>query len=547
MNTSYLVRTALAALLTSIAGCGALNTSFSHAEVYDTINPDLEKAGANLNAPTPAAYVREVDVRDEVKSRLVNIDAPNIAVTELFRQALPDLPLWAMDGGINPHLAVSINAQDLPFNSFLDITSNITGYDFVFKAAPRPHIEASSVAHRQWSLAAVASARKSMLNFGGNSSSSSAPNVADGDGVSATTSGGSGGGTSSSISNQTGASTNGQTVTSASANLTTQVASVVQSNNEAGDWASIMTFLKSQLATDGKTPVAIGTPDIPPHIVAIRSLGLIDVTGSPVRIREIDRIVAQVQALSSKQIHLSVNVTEVTLNDDRQEGINWTALAQHVQGNMGITAALTLTNPIVGGVANAGTGGLNLGFTKGNQSISNVISLLGQYGKVGNVNRPDVLVLNGKTASINSGQEFSFIQSVQSAINTNSNFQTINPVFQQVLVGVELDVTPRLLDDDHVVLDVVPVLSSLQGFDTFTFSGNTFETPRIALNEMSTEVIAQSGETILLGGLIFRAVSDQIAHLPGDQTVLDKIFGATSTELQRHELVMTITPTLVGI
>src|SRR5690606_41374676 len=58
-------------------------------------------------------------------------------------------------------------------------------------------------------------------------------------------------------------------------------------------------------------------------------------------------------------------------------------------------------------------------------------------------------------------------------------------------IGVTLAVTPRILDDGRIMLDIWPVISSQSGEDRYEVAGNEFVNPRIALNELSTEVITE--------------------------------------------------------
>lgn len=531
-------------LAAALAGCsGPFNTKFSDAEASTPLV--VPAALPQAKEPHPDAYIREVDVHRELSARTVKVDFPQISLTELFRQATPDVPLWVLDAGVDPHLQLQINVDGVPLPDFLDVVSGLTGYDLVLKYSPTPHIEAASVAHRQWTLAAIASVRSALVTYGSNSGSGGSSGNSSGGSGTGNYGTGSAPGNSSSSNSGPYSANSGQSGSGVQA-VSNRAATVREVNNEGDSWESVTAFLHSMLATDGKAPVPIGREsDIPPHVVAIRTLGLIDVTGPPSRVREIDRVIRRITTASTQQVHLAVNVYEVTLNDDRQQGIDWTALVDHIKGNMALAGNLALSYPLVGGIANAGTGVIKLGYSKGNQSVNSVINLLGQYGKVSSLNKPDISTINGKTASINSGEEFSYVQSVVNTLNTNSNFQTITPTFTTVEVGVELDVTPRVNEDGAILLDVVPVLSTLNGYDSYTFTGDQYQTPRIAINEMSAEVIAHSGETILLGGLIYRAINDTINHLPGDRTWLDNIFGSTNTGLSRHELVITITPTLV--
>ena len=126
------------------------------------------------------------------------------------------------------------------------------------------------------------------------------------------------------------------------------------------------------------------------------------------------------------------------------------------------------------------------------------------------------------------------------------------PEFERILVGVTLAVTPRILSDDRVMIEVIPIISSLKGFTDFQFDGAAFSAPNIALQELATQVIARPGETVHLGGLITERFTEQMKGLPRDRNSwnpLDKMLGllfdSVANEVERRELVLTITPSIV--
>src|SRR5581483_10345841 len=114
-------------LAAALAGCsGPFNTKFSDAEAS---TPLVEPTALpQAKEPHPDAYIREVDVHRELSARTVKVDFPQISLTELFRQATPDVPLWVLDSGVDPHLQLQINVDGVPLPDFLDVVSGLTGY-----------------------------------------------------------------------------------------------------------------------------------------------------------------------------------------------------------------------------------------------------------------------------------------------------------------------------------------------------------------------------------------------------------------------------------
>ena len=71
--------------------------------------------------------------------------------------------------------------------------------------------------------------------------------------------------------------------------------------------------------------------------------------------------------------------------------------------------------------------------------------------------------------------------------------------------------------------------------------------PRISTRSVSTQVAVQSGQTVLLGGLIKQDNSDTASTVPylGRIPGLRWLFGTTSKSKKRTELIVLITPRVV--
>ncbi|MCG8534847.1 MAG: type II and III secretion system protein, partial [Pseudomonadales bacterium] len=163
--------------------------------------------------------------------------------------------------------------------------------------------------------------------------------------------------------------------------------------------------------------------------------------------------------------------------------------------------------------------------------------------------QPNVTVRNGTYAYISTGEEFTFIGEVETRELSNGN-QTVTPQLSSVRVGVTLAVTPRILGDGRIMLDIWPVISSVSGLKEYTITDTfRFEVPDVALNELSTEVITESGKPIQLGGFIRRSIEANLQDLPWKdrvtQTTINPIFRSENNKLDRRELVLTVTPTIV--
>ena len=111
---------------------------------------------------------------------------------------------------------------------------------------------------------------------------------------------------------------------------------------------------------------------------------------------------------------------------------------------------------------------------------------------------------------------------------------------------------------DKIILSVIPKEESLTGqsaempgFDTFTFGSGanqaTINLPRVASRTLVTKMLLESGETAVIGGLLFETEAETVRKLPflGDIPFLGWLFRAETTNVVKENLVVFITPTIV--
>ena len=119
-----------------------------------------------------------------------------------------------------------------------------------------------------------------------------------------------------------------------------------------------------------------------------------------------------------------------------------------------------------------------------------------------------------------------------------------------IRVGVTLSVAPRILKDGRILLEIWPSISSADlSKEIQKGGGEGIVLPKIQLQELATEVITESGRPVQLGGFIRRAIAKNLSELPWKERISGKIlrplFKSENADLNRTELVLTVTPTVV--
>ena len=245
------------------------------------------------------------------------------------------------------------------------------------------------------------------------------------------------------------------------------------------------------------------------------------------------------------QVHIEAQVAEVKLSGDLRYGVNWyfenaipdptlraLALGRSIWGSTAGSA---------GGVSvdanNNITGGLSFTFLGPNAMA--VINALDQVSDVNLLQTPSVIVRNNAEATFNVGSRIP-IQSVSVNTGTADPTNTISQV-QYLDTGTILKVRPRVTKDGMVFLDIVQEVS------TPGVLGDANGNVRIDTRRLKTEAAIQSGETVMLAGLIQDNATKGSSGIPGLSRIpwIGGLFGTQRTLTERTEVIVLLTPTII--
>ena len=170
--------------------------------------------------------------------------------------------------------------------------------------------------------------------------------------------------------------------------------------------------------------------------------------------------------------------------------------------------------------------------------VAATISALESVSNVRTIASPSLMVRNNSQASINVGRQLP-VQSTRFVGGNIGDGSTIGNV-QYLNTGVILEVTPRVNPGGLVYMQIRQEVSS-------PGDAGVGDNPTINTRNLTTEVAVQSGQTIMLGGLIQEDESVGRDGVPGLQRIpgLGALFRTTSTRLDRTETLVLITPTVI--
>jgi general secretion pathway protein D len=273
------------------------------------------------------------------------------------------------------------------------------------------------------------------------------------------------------------------------------------------------------------------------RISAQKSSNQLLVRTRPAQWKEIEAAIKRLDN-APLQVQIETRILEVKLTGELDQGVQW--YLGRLAGN---STSTTVANT-AGSQGALGGGGAGLGATDSlfysfvSTNLQVAIHALETNGRTQVLSAPSLVVMNNENAQIQVGDN---IPISQTTVNTGVSNTTLSSV-EYLQTGVILNVVPRINPGGLVYMDIQQQVSDADG--TVTVNGN----PRISTRSVSTQVAAQSGQTVLLGGLIKQDNSDSVSAVPylGRVPGLGWLFGNRSRSKDRTELLVLITPRVIN-
>lgn len=256
------------------------------------------------------------------------------------------------------------------------------------------------------------------------------------------------------------------------------------------------------------------------------------------------------------QVLVEAIIVEVNDNAARELGVQWLFQDRHgVYGSSAFSPSGASLRNISGAAlsdddnqladltgALAGTGGQTLGFGRVRDDINFNVLLNALQGNTGAniLSTPNLLTLDNNSASITVGDNVPF----RTGSFTDSGEGSANPftTIQREDVGISLEVTPHINEGDSVVLEIIQEVSSVNATPIAGAADISTSERRI-----ETSILAEDGETVVLGGLISEDVIERKQKVPilGSIPLLGRAFRNTSTEVTKNNLLVFIRATVI--
>jgi len=280
----------------------------------------------------------------------------------------------------------------------------------------------------------------------------------------------------------------------------------------------------------------------------------------PENLDEISRVIGEMD-VRPKQVLIEATVLEVRLDEANAWGVDLSILIDYdftqftgtplnivdgiISGNVTDTGGGTSSSSFVQALGEGGGIHTNVGRTANGDAgvkfgimTENVAAFVRALDRVTDttvVAKPKLLVLNRQRAELLVGAKLGYISTTATETSTTQTVEFLD-------VGTSLVVRPFVSRDDTIRMEIKPSVS-----DGSTAAVGNFVIPNETTNELTSNVMVSSGQTLVLGGLFKEDTTVTREQVPffGDVPILGAAFKGQDDGTERSEVIFMVTPTVI--
>ena len=181
-------------------------------------------------------------------------------------------------------------------------------------------------------------------------------------------------------------------------------------------------------------------------------------------------------------------------------------------------------------------------------TFDSFLNAVKEQGQTTILSNPKLSVLNGQPALITVGRNVTYIDAIESDVDGTTGTISYSVTTERVLSGIGMALTANILEDDQIILNLVPVTSELEEPIEYRDVGSgQVGLPIINVREMSTTVKVRDGEMLVIGGLISNTEDESGTFIPGtsDLGFFKYLFGYEEKVSKKRELIILLKPRII--
>ncbi len=295
-------------------------------------------------------------------------------------------------------------------------------------------------------------------------------------------------------------------------------------------------------------------------IVSSRGSVIVDERTNSIILTETTENINKFRALLEKldvpvrQVLIEARIVTASSNVSESLGVRWGGLGFGIYGDDGSTLtqvggslttvgevrdAVSAGNPVSFtspehlvvdlGIGSPDATSFSVGIVDDKYLLELELSALESEGSAEVIARPKVITADKQQANISSGVQIPYQEASSSGATSTSFAEAV----------LKLDVKPQITPDDRIIME----LEVNQDTVGAVFNG----VPSINTNSISTQVLVNNGETIVLGGIFNTSTTQSVTKTPflGDLPYVGRLFRRTTNDSKKDELLIFITPRLI--
>jgi len=304
------------------------------------------------------------------------------------------------------------------------------------------------------------------------------------------------------------------------------------------------------------------------YFIIDKPVGIITVTTTRALHERVGNYINSLTKAIYQQISIEAKIIEVQLNDQSSIGINWSSVLKNFSlkgvtqfGAGGQVYPFTYSNDnVVGDKTYSADGSSYTKTINPGQFVSKIsmlpanfnlfLNALNEQGDTKILSNPKISVMNGQPALITVGRNVTYIDSIDSDLDSDTGVITYSVNTERILSGVGMALTATILGEDNIIMNLVPITSELEEpieYRSVGSDGGTVGLPIVNVREMSTTVKVGDGEMLVIGGLIsdVKETKGEFAPILGDIPLLRYLFGWEEKTHRKRELIILLRPRII--
>ncbi|MFH0702540.1 MAG: secretin N-terminal domain-containing protein [bacterium] len=261
-------------------------------------------------------------------------------------------------------------------------------------------------------------------------------------------------------------------------------------------------------------------------VMANDDLSQVSITGTPEQINQAEELIKK---FDKKQPQIYIEISIVELNETGSKAFETTLSTG--KGNF---------------FGSFGGGLTSYHYSDSSQlakSMSNTLETLIQQRRGRVLSNPRIIATNNKTSTVNISSDF--VEKKTSTITTSGNNTLITENYEVKDSGIKLSLTPRISPNGYITINLVPSYTSQK---EQIKNGNEILVTLLNKRDLNlSNIRIKDGETLVLGGLIQEIDANTNVKMPllGDVPIIGALFKSSSTDKERSELIIMITPVII--